>query len=56
MTKYYIYHQDCDSYVDADEVNLTVGGELCFSREGKLIACYHRGCWAYFKEVEIEKV
>jgi hypothetical protein len=56
MTKYYIYHTEDDSYVDAEEVSLTTGGELCFLRENKLIACYHRGCWSYFKEIQMEPV
>ncbi len=56
MKKYYVYHDDNDSYVDADEVSLTPGGELCFCRDSKLMACFQRGCWSYFKETEIEEV
>lgn len=51
MNKYYVFHETVDSYVEADEVNLTVGGELVFSADSKLVACYHRGCWSYFKQV-----
>lgn len=55
MKKYFVYHELVDSYIHADEANLTHGGDLVFTIDNKFVACFQRDCWGYFKEVESEK-
>lgn len=55
MKKYYIYHEGQDSYINADEANLTNGGDLVFTIANKFISCFLRGKWDFFKEVESEQ-
>lgn len=52
MKKYFVYHEGMDSYVDADEANLTNGGDLVFTVNNKFNACFLRGKWDFFKEIE----
>lgn len=54
MKKYFVFHQDVDSYIEAEEAHLTNGGDLIFTVQNKFVASYHRDCWSYFKEVQIE--
>ena len=56
MKKYYVYHDEKDSYIEADEANLTNGGDLVFTVDDKFVACFLRGKWDFFKEVDIEKI
>ena len=56
MQKYYVYHDNCDSYIDAEEVSMTPGGELGFILKDKLISCFARGEWSYFRQMEVEEV
>lgn len=58
MRKFYVFHEDYDTYIEADTVDL-LDGHLIFHKDGMYkfcVAIFAPGKWNYFKEVSIENV